>query len=234
MPEESLAQKFLVLPSMLSCDFARVGEQLDELTGAGCEMVHLDVMDGHFTPNLTFGPPFVKSLAEATGVAFDVHLMVTDPDCWTEAFDFPNTRCLTIHAEAGYHLHRSLERIRDRGKMAGLALNPATSEEVLEHLWPSLDLVLVMTVNPGFGGQRFIEACRRKIANIRRLIDEKTEGRVVLEIDGGVGSENLPELAQLGAQWVVIGNALFGPGQLASRYRELQTLGSGAWVGRQA
>jgi ribulose-phosphate 3-epimerase len=223
--------EFRVLPSVLSIDFARMGEQVKELEKAGCDVLHLDIMDGHFVPNLTFGPPVVRKLAEATDLAFDVHLMVTDPDDWTEAFDFPNTRCITIHAEAGYHLHRSLQKIRDRGKMAGLALNPATPLDVLEYLWPTLDLILVMTVNPGFGGQKFIEACAKKIERVHDLIREKTNGRVVLEIDGGIGPDNLPDLAERGAQWMVVGNALFGDSDLGGRYRSLQAAGAKAWPG---
>lgn len=229
MTSQPVEQTFQVLPSLLSSDFFRLGEQVRELESAGCRVLHLDIMDGHFVPNLTFGPPVIKSLAGGTDLLFDIHLMVTRPDDWTEAFDFPNTRCLTIHAEAGYHLHRSLQKIRDCGKMAGLALNPATPLDVLDYLWPSLDLLLIMTVNPGFGGQRFIETSRRKIARAAELIRERSDGRVVLEIDGGVGADNLAELAGLGAQWTVIGNSLYTHGDLAEGHRRLQTLGERAW-----
>ena len=224
--------QFRIVPSVLSVDFSRVGEQLTELRSAGCKMVHLDIMDGHFVPNMTFGPPFVKSLAKATDIEFDAHLMVTDPDFWTEAFDCPNTRCITIHAEAGYHLHRSLQKIRDRGKMSGLALNPATPENVLEYLWPSLDLILIMSVNPGFGGQSYIEPCTEKIRRIRRLIDQKTGGRVVLQLDGGVGMDNLAERVGDGVQWVVTGNALFSSPDLGEGFRSMQAIGAQAWEGR--
>lgn len=229
--DDSIRSTFQILPSILSSDFCRLGEQVHELEQAGCQVLHLDVMDGHFVPNLTIGPPLVKSLSKGTEMAFDVHLMVTDPDQWTEAFDFPNTRCITVHAEAGYHVHRSLQKIRDQGKMAGLALNPATPLEILEYLWPSLDLILLMTVNPGFGGQSFIESCRGKIASLRKLIEDRTGGKVILEIDGGVHSGNLEELAGLGAQWVVTGNALFSQGQLSRDYRAFQQKGCSAWPG---
>lgn len=226
---DPLTAGFQILPSILSSDFTRLGEQVQELAKGGCQVLHLDVMDGHFVPNLTFGPPLVKSLSNACDLAFDVHLMVTHPDHWTEAFDFPNTRCITVHAEAGYHLHRSLETIRDRGKMAGLALNPATPLDVLEYLWPSLDLILLMTVNPGFGGQSFIGPCLDKIRHLRHLIDDRTEGRVVLEIDGGVNEGNLADLASAGAQWIVTGNALFKAGKLAKDFARFQELGTRSW-----
>jgi ribulose-phosphate 3-epimerase len=220
---------FQILPSILSSDFTRLGEQVQALAKGGCQVLHLDVMDGHFVPNLTIGPPLVKSLSKACDLEFDVHLMVTHPDHWTEAFDFPTTSCITVHAEAGYHLHRSLQKIRDRGKMAGLALNPATPLDVLEYLWPSLDLILIMTVNPGFGGQSFIGPCLDKIRRLRRLIEERTGGRVILEIDGGVNAENLAELASAGAQWIVTGNALFAPENLAKDFARFQEIGTRSW-----
>jgi ribulose-phosphate 3-epimerase len=230
MPLSDPTQSFQILPSILSSDFTRLGEQASELKKGGCPILHLDVMDGHFVPNLTFGPPVVKSLAAATDLEFDIHLMVDDPDAWTEAFDFPNTRCLTIHAEAGYHTHRSLQKIRDKGKMAGLALNPATPLDCLEYLWPSIDLVLIMTVNPGFGGQSFIPACLEKIRKVRHLIETRTDGNVVLEIDGGVGSKNIGELAKEGAQWAVTGNALFGAKEgLQTQYASLLKEGEKNW-----
>ena len=225
----NLQDDSLILPSLLSADFCRLGEQVKTLESAGCRLLHVDIMDGHFVPNLTFGPPVVRNLAEATNLPFDVHLMVTQPDDWTEAFDFPNTRCITVHAEAGYHIHRSLQAIRNRGKMAGLALNPATEISVLDHLWPSLDLVLIMTVNPGFGGQGFIEACSEKIKQVRKRINEETGGRVVLEIDGGVDSENLCELARAGVQWTVTGNGLFSQSDLGEGFRRFQNLGQRSW-----
>lgn len=223
--------QFRLLPSVLSADFVRLGEQIRTLEDAGCDLVHLDIMDGHFVPNLTFGPPVVKSLADFSKIAFDVHLMTTRPDDWVEAFDFPNTRCITIHAEAGYHIQRTLQSIRDRGKMAGLSLNPATPLDGLEYLWPTLDLILIMTVNPGFGGQSFIEPCREKILRTAELIRTKGEGKTVLEIDGGVNRENLPDLARAGAQWVVAGNAVFSQPDLGGAFRDFQTLGESNWKG---
>lgn len=227
--DDSIRSGFQILPSILSSDFCRLGEQVQELEQAGCRVLHLDVMDGHFVPNLTIGPPLVKSLSKACNMAFDTHLMVTHPDHWTEAFDFPNTRCITVHAESGYHLHRSLQKIRDCGKMAGLALNPATPLDILEYLWPTLDLILLMTVNPGFGGQSFIEPCREKIRILRKLIEDHTGGKVILEIDGGVHAGNLEELASLGAQWIVTGNALFSQGQLTRDFQVFQQKGAAAW-----
>ncbi|MCA9426558.1 MAG: ribulose-phosphate 3-epimerase [Candidatus Omnitrophica bacterium] len=222
-------KEFRLLPSLLSSDFTRLGEQVAELEKAGCDLVHLDIMDGHFVPNLTFGPPVVKSLSKFTDIAFDVHLMVDRPDDWIEAFDFPNTCSITIHAEAGYHVHRSLQSIQNRGKMAGLALNPATPLDCLEYLWPSLDLILVMTVNPGFGGQSFIPACEEKIARVGSLITEKGNPDTVLEIDGGVNGDNLGPLAKKGAQWVVAGHSVFSQPDIGAGYRELQEIGTKNW-----
>lgn len=226
-------KEFRLLPSLLSADFARVGEQLTALEQAGCDLVHLDIMDGHFVPNLTFGPPVVKSLSKFTDIAFDVHLMVDRPDDWIEAFDFPNTRCITIHAEAGYHVHRSLQSIRDRGKMAGLSLNPATPLDCLEYLWPTLDLILVMTVNPGFGGQSFIAPCEEKIERVSRLVSEKSENGVVLEIDGGVTADNLGDLAKKGAQWMVAGNAVFSCPDLGKGFSDMQAIGKKNWKAKR-
>ncbi|MCA9447232.1 MAG: ribulose-phosphate 3-epimerase, partial [Candidatus Omnitrophica bacterium] len=222
-------KEFRLLPSLLSSDFTRLGDQVAELEKAGCDLVHLDIMDGHFVPNLTFGPPVVKSLSKFTDIAFDVHLMVDRPDDWIEAFDFPNTCSITIHAEAGYHVHRSLQSIQNRGKMAGLALNPATPLDCLEYLWPSLDLILVMTVNPGFGGQSFIPACEEKIARVGSLITEKGNPDTVLEIDGGINGDNLGPLAKKGAQWVVAGHSVFSQPDIGAGYRELQEIGTKNW-----
>lgn len=226
---ESAFSTFQVLPSLLSSDFFRLGEQVNALASAGCRVLHVDVMDGHFVPNLTMGPPVVQSLARSTDVLLDVHLMVTDPDPWSEAFDTPNTRSVTIHAEAGPHLHRSLERIRDLGKKAGLALNPATPLDVLDFLLPNVDLILVMTVNPGFGGQSFIPACESKIQRVRDLIESRADHPVILEIDGGVNAANLPRLAGYGAQWAVVGNALYSQPDLGAAFRAAQAAGSEAW-----
>ncbi len=222
-------KEFRLLPSLLSADFFNLSEQVHSLEAAGCDLVHLDIMDGHFVPNLTFGPPVVKSLAESSGIDFDVHLMVDRPDDWIEAFDFPNTRCITIHAEAGNHVHRTLQSIRDRGMMAGLSLNPGTPLDCLEYLWPTLDLILIMTVNPGFGGQSFIPACAEKIEAVSRLITERSERGMIIEIDGGVNRDNLGGLASKGAQWIVAGNSVFTQPHLGQAFKELQEIGKKNW-----
>lgn len=223
------ATSFQILPSLLSADYCRLGTQIDALTEAGCRVLHMDIMDGHFVPNLTFGPPVLKKIADYTNLEFDVHLMVSNPDEWTEPFAFPNTRTITVHAEATPHLHRSLQKIREQGKLAGVSLNPATPLSVLDWVWDDIDLLLVMTVNPGFGAQRFIPACQSKLLQAAELIQQRTGGRVILETDGGVNADNLADLAKTGVQWMVTGNALFSQSDLSEGFRRFQQIGSQAW-----
>ena len=197
-----------IAPSILSADFARLGEEVAAITAAGADFIHVDVMDGHFVPNLTIGPLVVKAIRGATKLPFDVHLMISPVDPYIDEFAAAGADILTVHPEAGPHLHRTIQRIRAAGVKAGVALNPATPATAVLEVLGDIDLVLVMSVNPGFGGQSFITSQLRKIEILRAAID-KSGRDIMLEVDGGVNAETAPAVIRAGADVLVAGSAVF-------------------------
>jgi ribulose-phosphate 3-epimerase len=200
--------RILIAPSVLSADFGKLADEVRAVEAAGADWIHVDVMDGRFVPNITIGPLVVKAIRKATKLPLDTHLMIADPDRYLDAFAEAGSDTLTVHVEACTHLHRTLEHIRSLGKRAGVVLNPATSESTLEYVMGEVDLILVMSVNPGFGGQSFIDAVLPKVAAIRKMID--ASGRAIdLEIDGGISEHTAAKAAKAGARAFVAGNAIF-------------------------
>ena len=218
-----MARALRIAPSILSADFARLGEELRAVTAAGADYIHVDVMDGHFVPNLTIGPVVVKALRPHSALPFDVHLMIAPVDPYIPDFAKAGADIITVHAEAGPHLHRSLQLVKHQGKKAGVSLNPATPISAIEHVWDDIDLVLVMSVNPGFGGQSFIPSQLEKIAELRRRID-RTGRPIELEVDGGINAETAPQVVAAGADVLVAGTATFagGPAAYAENIRRLR------------
>ncbi|MCM0083998.1 ribulose-phosphate 3-epimerase [Geomonas sp. Red32] len=210
-----------IAPSILSADFARLGEEVAAIEAGGADYVHVDVMDGHFVPNITIGPLVVDAVRKVTKLPLDVHLMISQPDLYIESFAKAGADIIVVHAEATVHLHRTVQLIKSFGKRAGVSLNPATPLSALDYILEDLDLVLLMTVNPGFGGQSFIENCIPKIQTLRAMMDKRGV-EAELEVDGGVKTDNIARIAHAGADVFVAGSAVFNSPDYAATIAELK------------
>ena len=210
-----------IAPSILSADFSRLGEEIEAVKRGGATILHVDVMDGHFVPNLTIGLPVVKSLARITELPMDAHLMISEPGRYAQQFVEAGAKMVSVHIEADAHLHRTLASIKAAGAQAGVVLNPATPIEALSEALPFADYVLVMSVNPGFGGQKFIETATDKVRRLKRMIEER-QLAVRIEIDGGIDLENIASVVAAGAEIIVAGSAIFGAPDPEAAVRELR------------
>ncbi|MBK7746713.1 MAG: ribulose-phosphate 3-epimerase [Candidatus Obscuribacter sp.] len=212
----------LIAPSILSADFARLGEEVKRVEEAGVDWIHVDVMDGHFVPNLTIGAPVVKALHNVTKLPLDVHLMITDPDKYLQDFADAGASYITVHQEACTHLQRTLAQIRNLGKKAGVALNPATPEETLKYVLKDLDLVLVMSVNPGFGGQKFLTEAIAKVGRLRKMFNDAGLPDVHISVDGGINTETGAQVVEQGADVLVAGNSIYKASDINKAVQELK------------
>ena len=209
-----------IAPSILAADFARLAERIQSVEAAGAHLLHVDVMDGHFVPNITIGPPVLKSLRKETALPFDVHLMVSEPDRFVDEFVKAGSNSLTVHVEAVHHLDRTIDLIRSSGVGVGVALNPATPLSSIEHVLDLVDMVLIMSVNPGFGGQSFIPYTVGKIRRLREMIEDAGL-KTSIEVDGGINDDTLEEVVGAGADVLVAGSAIFGSGDPGQRVKEM-------------
>ena len=210
-----------IAPSILSADFMRLGDEIRAAEEAGAELVHVDVMDGHFVPNITIGPMFVEGIRKITKLPIDVHLMISDPDKYAHDFASAGSDYITVHAEATMHLHRSVQYIKEEGVKAGVSLNPATPLCSLDYILSDIELVLIMSVNPGFGGQKFIPSALEKIRKLKDTITERNFS-VLIEVDGGVKIENAAKITRAGADILVMGSAFFGSGDYSAFIKKLR------------
>lgn len=215
-------RQLLIAPSILSADFSRLGEEIGDVEKGGADWVHVDVMDGHFVPNMTIGPLVVEAIRPVTRLPLDVHLMIEDPDRYIPAFAKAGADYISVHAEACVHLHRTVHLIREQGAKAGVVLNPATPLAGIEYVLDDVDLVLLMTVNPGFGGQKFIPAVTAKIAELKRMLDVRGLQHVHIEVDGGINEETARTVTEAGANVLVAGNAVFGQADRAAAIKRIR------------
>jgi len=223
-----------IAPSILSADFASLGDAVARVERGGADLIHVDVMDGHFVPNITVGPPVVKSLKKVAHLPLDVHLMISDPDSYIDAFAAAGASMLSVHVEVLPHLHRTVHAIKALGVKAGVVLNPSTPVGALEEIAGDVDFVLVMSVNPGFGGQTFIARSESKVAAVRALLDRSGNTAAPIEIDGGIDTATAPRVVAAGARILVAGNAIFGTPDPERATRDLKALANGALAGTAA
>ncbi|MGA6827727.1 ribulose-phosphate 3-epimerase [Nitrospira sp. NS4] len=222
-----MSNRVLIAPSILAADFARLADEIAAVERGGADLLHIDVMDGHFVPNITVGPPIVESLKKVTKLPLDVHLMITNADAFITEFVSAGADYVTVHVEACPHLHRTVQLIKERGAKAGVTLNPATPVSLLQEILPEVDLVLIMSVNPGFGGQKFIPSALQKIAAIREMLD-RLHSPALLEVDGGVKVDNAAQVLAAGADVLVAGSAIFSSRDYAGTIAALRAAGQPA------